>query len=195
MQLVLASSSPYRRELLKRLSVPFSCQSPDIDESALPNEIPTDTVVRLAQEKAYALKQIFPEHLIIGADQIAVHTDALINKPGDHKNAFRQLQGFSGQRVHFLTALCVLNTLHNRLSSAVVSTEVYFRKLRDREIEQYLAYEQPYDCAGSFKAEGLGIALFEKINSDDPTAIIGLPMIKLSQILTEHGYEIFDNLI
>jgi MAF protein len=195
MQLVLASSSPYRKQLLERLSVPFSSQSPDIDESALVNETPSDTVLRLAQEKAEALRQTFPEHLIIGSDQIAVHANTLINKPGDYGNACLQLQRFSGQSVHFLTALCVLNTLDKKLSSAVIPTEVQFRKLRDAEIAQYLSHEQPYDCAGSFKAEGLGIALFEKISSDDPTAIIGLPLIKLSQMLTEHSYEIFDNLI
>lgn len=195
MHLVLASASSYRKELLQRLSIRFSCQSPDIDESALANEAPCDTVERLAREKACALRRAFPEHLIIGCDQIAIHADRLINKPGDHENARLQLQSFAGHSVQFLTALCVLNTFDNKLSSSVVPTEVQFRNLSEHEIERYLAHEQPYDCAGSFKAEGLGIALFEKITSDDPTAIIGLPLIKLCQMLTEHGYDIFNNLI
>ncbi len=195
MQLVLASSSPYRKQLLERLGVRFSCQSPDIDEAALINEAPIDTVRRLAREKAEALAQAFPEHLIIGSDQIAVHADALINKPGNYDNAYLQLQRFSGQSVHFMTALSIVNTCNDKLSSAVITTEVRFRSLRDDVIAQYLNYEQPYNCTGSFKAEGLGIALFEKISSDDPTAIIGLPLIKLNQMLAEHGFDIFNNIV
>ena len=123
-----------------------------------------------------------------------VHKDKLISKPGNHRNALVQLQRFSGQTLCFLTALCVHNTAQSRVSTAVVSTQVKFRTLQDNEIQQYLAYEQPYDCAGSFKAEGLGIALFEKISSDDPTAIIGLPLITLNRMLIEHNYDILDNL-
>ena len=195
MQLVLASSSPYRRELLTRLSVPFSWQPPEVDESMRLGESPSELAIRLSQEKAHALISAFPEHLIIGSDQVAVHNNELISKPYTHEKARQQLLRFSEQSVYFLSALCVHNSLLNTFTSAVVHTEVHFRKLGSDEIDRYLTHEQPYDCVGSFKAEGLGIALFSKITSDDPTAIIGLPMIKLCQMLSEHGYEIIDNIV
>ncbi len=195
MLLVLASSSPYRRQLLQRLSVAFSCRSPNIDEAPRPHETPIETVSRLAREKAIAISPAFPNHLIIGSDQVALHKDTVLTKPGDHHNARLQLKDCSGQSVTFLTSLCVYNNSNNHFTEAVIPTEVTFRHLEDGEIERYLTHEKPYDCAGSFKAEGLGITLFDKIVSDDPTALIGLPLVKLSQMLAEHDYNILDKLI
>ncbi len=179
---------------MARLKVPFSCHTPNIDETPRPNEMPAETALRLAREKAAALSQSHPNHLIIGSDQIACHDNSLINKPGTHDAAVAQLLNFSGQTVEFLSAVCVHNSLLDSYSCAVIATEVHFRNLSNTEIDQYLLAEQPYDCAGSVKAEGLGIALFDKISSDDPTAIIGLPMIKLCRMLLEQGYNIFDNI-
>ncbi|RLA47921.1 MAG: septum formation inhibitor Maf [Gammaproteobacteria bacterium] len=195
MQLVLASSSPYRRELLARLSVPFTWQSPNVDETPYSDETPPETATRLSIAKAEALATAFPRHLIIGSDQVALHRDALISKPGDHENALAQLLQFSGQTVHFLSALCVYHSLNKTSRVATTLTEVHFRELKRDEIEKYLRYEQPYDCAGSFKAEGLGITLFKSINSNDPTAIIGLPLIQLRQLLAEYHYNIIDNIV
>lgn len=194
MQLVLASSSLYRRELLARFKVPFVWQSPHIDEMPRPLETPTDTALRLAKSKAQALRETFTEHLIIGSDQVAWHADQHINKPENHRNAVSQLRLFSGQTVQFLTAVCVYNSQSGVSQTALTQTSVRFRQLSNDEIERYLRIEQPYNCTGSFMAEGLGITLFDEISSDDPTAIIGLPLIKLHRILTEQGYNIFNNI-
>ena len=194
MKLLLASSSPYRRELLSRLHIPFNWQAPDIDECALEGETPQQLALRLSSSKARALAASHKQHLIIGSDQVASCRGQSINKPGDYANAFKQLQELSGQRVDFYTGLCVLDSASGRSSADTVITEVVFRQLSDTDIDSYLRCEQPYDCAGSFKAEGLGIALFDRISSDDNTAIIGLPLIRLRQMLEEFDYLVLENL-
>lgn len=190
MQLVLASSSPYRKQLLERLQIPFKCQAPGIDENALSGEAPAATVLRLAREKAQALHKHFPEQLIIGSDQLAFHGGRIIGKPSKHERAVSQLLSFSGQTVEFLTSVCVYNSKTQTSAEALVSTEVSFRTLDKALIENYLRAERPYDCAGSFKAEGLGIALFEKVSSDDPTALMGLPLIQLCKLLAEQNFSV-----
>ncbi len=194
MKLLLASSSPYRRQLLSRLHIPFDWQAPDVDEQALAGEKPQALALRLSSRKAQALSVDHGEHLIIGSDQVASWRGQSINKPGDYSNAFKQLQALSGQRVDFYTGLCVLNSITGRSIADTVTTEVVFRQLSDNDIDKYLRCEQPYDCAGSFKAEGLGISLFERISSDDNTAIIGLPLIRLRKMLEEFDYHILENL-
>lgn len=193
MQLVLASTSPYRRELLERLGQPFETVSPNIDETVSPEETPEQLVKRLAESKARAVAFDFPDSLVIGSDQVAVLNDQIIGKPGNHDKAVEQLRHASGNKVNFLTGLCLLNTHTNHCQ---VTTEVYtvvFRKLSDIQIENYLLREKPYDCAGSFKSEGLGIALFAKMEGDDPNALIGLPMIKLINMLTAEGLDVLSN--
>ncbi|MEZ0174042.1 MAG: nucleoside triphosphate pyrophosphatase [Candidatus Reddybacter sp.] len=194
MKLLLASSSPYRRELLSRLHIPFDWQAPDVDESALAGETPQQLALRLSSSKARALAASHREHLIIGSDQVASCRGKSINKPGNYAKAFKQLQALSGQRVDFYTGLCVLDSTSGRSSADTVITEVVFRQLSGTDIDSYLRCEQPYDCAGSFKAEGLGIALFDRISSDDNTAIIGLPLIRLRQMLEEFDYRVLENL-
>jgi len=194
MELLLASSSPYRRELFSRLHIPFNWLAPDIDEQALPGEKPRQLALRLSSSKAEALVEDHVEHLIIGSDQVASCQGQSINKPGNYTNAFKQLQALSGQRVDFYTGLCVLDSDSGRSIADTVTTEVVFRQLNDTDIDRYLRCEQPYDCAGSFKAEGLGISLLERISSDDNTAIIGLPLIRLRQMLAEFDYQILENL-
>ncbi len=194
MQLALASSSRYRRELLTRFRVPFTWQSPHIDEEPRPAETATDTALRLAEAKAQALRETFTDHLIIGSDQVAWFAGHQVSKPGNHRNAVSQLQQFSGQTVQFFTAVCVYNSRSKTSQTALALTTVRFRQLPDNEIERYLRIEQPYHCTGSFMAEGLGITLFDQISSDDPTAIIGLPLIKLRQLLAEQGYDILNNI-
>lgn len=194
MKLLLASSSPYRRELLSRLHIPFDWQAPDVDEQALAGETPQQLALRLSSSKAQALAASHGGHLVIGSDQVASCRGQSINKPGDYANAFKQLQALSGQRVHFYTGLCVLDSNSGRSIADTVITEVVFRQLSNAEIDNYLRCEQPYDCAGSFKAEGLGIALFDRISSDDNTAIIGLPLIRLRQMLEEFNYRVLEHL-
>lgn len=185
-KLVLASSSAYRKKLLSRLALPFDCASPAIDESPLADEPPENLVLRLSRLKAQAVATAYPDHLIIGSDQVAVHNDQIITKPGNFERAFEQLSAQSGCTVRFLTGLCVADSASGRYKTDIVPTEVKFRSLTDREITRYLELEQPYDCAGSFKAEGLGITLFEWLHSDDPTALIGLPLIRLAAILRHY---------
>jgi len=194
MKLLLASSSPYRRELLSRLHVPFDWQAPEVDEQPQAGEKPEQLALRLSSSKAHALAAGHSEHLIIGSDQVASCRGKSINKPGNYANAFKQLQELSGQRAYFYTGLCVLNSSSGRSIADTVTTEVVFRPLSDTDIERYLKCEQPYDCAGSFKAEGLGIALFEAISSNDNTAIIGLPLIRLRQMLEEFNYRVLEHL-
>jgi septum formation protein len=185
--LVLASSSPYRRQLLSRLGIPFFAVSPDIDERPLVGENPEALALRLAQQKAEALAAAYPRHWIIGSDQVAVLAGKPLGKPGNLAQATAQLRASSGTRVDFITALCLLNSASGEKLSDQDCTSVYFRELQDDEIARYLAAEQPFDCAGSFKAEGLGITLFDKITSDDPAALIGLPLIKLAGMLRAMG--------
>lgn len=189
-QLVLGSSSLYRRELLQRLQIPFEIANPDVDEVALPNEAPEMTALRLAQEKAHAVAQVFPDALIITADQVAVLGEMQLGKPLNHANAVRQLSLMRGREVVFHTALCLLNSRTTRLQSRTIPCSVKFREVSDDQIERYLAKEQPYHCAGSAKAEGLGIVLIERMSGDDPNALIGLPLIALVEMLTEEGVEI-----
>lgn len=187
-ELLLASSSPYRRQLLERLGLPFTHASPDIDETPHPGEPPEALAVRLAADKANALATRFPGRIIIGSDQVAALPDGtLLNKPGNHAAASAQLARSSGQTVRFYTGLAVLDTRDDRLHSHCEPFDAHFRTLTHEEIEHYLRAEQPYDCAGSFKMEGLGIALFRALEGRDPNSLIGLPLIALIDILRDIG--------
>ncbi len=186
-QLVLASRSPYRRELLQRLHLPFEIAVPDVDETPLADEAPRALALRLACAKAHAVQRIWPDALIIGSDQVALVDDVLLNKPGNHGNAVRQLKLMRGKAVQFFTALCVLNTSAARQQTAIISVTVHMRDLSDAEIERYLKAEQPYDCAGSARIEGLGITLVARLEGDDPNALIGLPLIALCDMLRKEG--------
>lgn len=188
--LILASTSAYRRELLERLRLPFKVVAPDVDETPLPGELPMRTALRLAASKAEAVVPAAAGALIIGSDQVAVLDAQPLGKPGDHAAAVRQLQAMRGQRVVFHTALCLLNAASGRKQLENVPTSVFFRNFSDAQIEHYLRTEQPYDCAGSAKIEGLGIALVERIESDDPSALIGLPLMKLVTMLQSEGIEV-----
>jgi septum formation protein len=194
-RLVLASSSPYRRDLLARLRLPFEAMAPDIDESPLPGEQPEATALRLARDKAAAVVARVPGSIVIGSDQVATLDGDQIGKPGDHARALAQLQKMRGRRVLFHTALCVWDSRACALTGPAqlenVQTAVTFRNLPDAELDAYLRIEQPYDCAGSAKNEGLGIALLERIDSSDPTALTGLPMIALTGMLRRAGVRFF----
>ena len=192
-KLVLASTSPYRRALLERLGLSFDIASPDIDETAQDNESPEHLVTRLAEAKARAVASKHPESLIIGSDQVAVLDRRILGQPGDHQTALQQLNNASGRKVTFLTGLCLLNTETNDFQINVTPYSVKFRRLNSSQFENYLRREQPYDCAGSFKSEGLGIALFETMEGDDPNALIGLPLIALINMLTNEGIDLLDS--
>jgi septum formation protein len=189
-RLVLASSSPYRRALLDRLGVTFATFTPDIDESALPGETAQQQVRRLAEAKAAAGSEAFGGALIIGSDQVAVCGEDVLGKPGSHERARRQLARLAGQRVSFLTGLCLYDTSTGRARIDMVPYHVRFRALTEAQIERYLRAEQPYNCAGSFKSEGLGISLFESMEGEDPSALIGLPLIRLVTWLNEAGVKV-----
>ncbi|GGO87091.1 Maf-like protein [Marinobacterium nitratireducens] len=184
--LILGSSSPYRRELLDRLGLEYRCVSPDIDETPNPGEPPEALVQRLALEKARAVAKQADNALIIGSDQVAVLDGSIIGKPLCHDNAVKQLRQASGRAVLFLTGLCLLDSATGEYQLEAVPFRVHFRNLDDAMIERYLRREQPYQCAGSFMSEGLGIALFERLEGDDPNSLIGLPLIRLIRML-EHG--------
>jgi septum formation protein len=187
-KLILASTSVYRRELLERLRIPFSVVSPKVDETPLPGERTLDLALRLAKAKAAAVAKEHPEAWVIGSDQVADLCGAAIGKPGNFERALAQLQLMRGATVTFHTALCLMcGDIETTLS---VPTEVTFRKLSDEVLEAYLYAEEPYDCAGSAKSEGLGISLLEAIRSEDPTALIGLPLIALSKLLRDAGFVI-----
>lgn len=183
--LVLASGSPYRRELLQRLQLPFVWRSPDIDESPRPGETATALVQRLAAAKAGVLRHQFLQHLIIGSDQVAVLDGNIIGKPGNRETAIRQLQAVSGRSLTFYTGLCLLNSASNTLQVDCIPFTVHFRQLTQQQIESYVDREKPFDCAGSFKSEGLGICLFESTEGSDATSLIGLPLIRLRQMLEQ----------
>jgi septum formation protein len=187
--LILASSSRYRQELLARLRVDFASLTPNIDESPLPNELPLETSLRLAEEKARAIAHSHPAALIIGSDQVAVCDGQRLDKPGHHAGAVAQLSRASGRIVIFHTAVVLLNVASGNLQTAVTPTEVRFRSISIAEIEAYLQQEAAYDCAGSAKVEGLGIALMEEIRSTDPTALVGLPLIALAAMLRAEGLD------
>lgn len=185
--LLLGSSSRYRRLLLERIGLPFTTASPNIDESRMRDEAPAELVQRLAQQKAQALVDQHPNHLIIGSDQVAVLGDEVLGKPGTVPAAEAQLARLSGQRVHFLTGLSLLNSRSGALQTHMDTTEVAFRTLPVAEIKAYVEHEQPLDCAGSFKSEGLGVALFKHIQTQDPAALIGLPLVLLCEMLRAEG--------
>ena len=182
-QLVLASTSPFRRELLTRLGLPFETANPDTDEAALDGETPTATALRLSEAKARAVAARHPEALIIGSDQVACLDGQVFGKPGNHENAVKQLKAMRGRTVNFFTGLCLLNAKTGKAHLRGVPTLVTFRNLSDAAIESYLRNEQPYNCAGSAKSEGLGIAVIAKMAGEDPNALIGLPLIALCDLL------------
>lgn len=187
MSLVLASTSPYRRELLARLAIPFDVASPGVNESRLPGEAAPDMVRRLARAKAEAVARQRREGLVIGSDQAAVLGGLVLGKPGDFEKAVSQLEAASGKTVRFLTAVCVMDAANSRVEEALDETVVRFRTLSRSEIERYVDREQPLDCAGSFKVEGLGISLFERVQNDDPTGLQGLPLISTARLLRSFG--------
>ena len=188
--LILASSSPYRRSLLQRLEIPFESESPKVDESQLEGETPTDLVLRLAEIKAAAIAPAYQESLIIGSDQVAIADNEILSKPGNHENAITQLKKVSAKSIVFLTGLCVINTANNNVQKDCISYTVHFRDLTDDEIERYLLLEKPYDCAGSFKSEACGVSLMQRMEGDDPTSLIGLPLIRLAEMLRNEGLNI-----
>ncbi len=190
MQLVLASTSRYRRALLGRLGIPFSVADPEVAEEARPGEAPEGTARRLAEAKSLAVADRYRDALIIGCDQVAVGNGEVLGKPGTRENAVRQLRALSGSEAVFYTAVCVHNTSVGTSRVRVVPCRVTFRRLDDGTIDRYLAREQPYDCAGSAKAEGLGIALIAKMEGEDPSALVGLPLIALVDLLQEQGLNV-----
>lgn len=186
-KLILASSSPYRRQLLEKLQLEFSCCSTDIDERPNPNEQPHALALRLSIAKAQAARKDFPEHLIIGSDQVAAFDGILLGKPGSRDSAFQQLKAQSGKKVSFYSGICVLDGNSGEFKTDMDISEVYFRSLSDAQITRYLEKEQPFDCAGSFKSERYGISLFSKIAGEDPNGLVGLPLIKLIRLLEAFG--------
>jgi len=189
-QIVLASTSKYRRELLARLGLPFEVASPVVNETPLPRETPQDTARRLAEAKARAVAARFPQAIVIGSDQVAVLEGTTLGKPGNHANAVRQLRAMRAKEVVFHTALCLCNAASGQAETRVVPYYVRFRDYSDTQIEHYLRREQPYDCAGSARCEGLGIALIAEMRGDDPNALIGLPLIALTEMLAAQGVSI-----
>jgi len=185
--LILASSSIPRRELLSRLQLPFTCIRPEVDESALTHELPQQTALRLAQVKARKVGLSHAQSLIIGCDQVATLDNIQLGKPGNHENATLQLRLMRGREVVFHSALCLYNPTTGHMQVEVVPYTVKFRELSDAQIENYLQKEQPYNCAGSAKSEGLGIAIIERMVGDDPNALIGLPLIELVNMLQNEG--------
>jgi MAF protein len=189
-QLILGSSSPFRAELLEKLNLTFTQVSPDIDETPAAGETPTQLVKRLASSKALEIAKTHPEALIIGSDQVAVIDNDILGKPGNHQNAMAQLKRASGQDVTFLTGLALYNAKNQHMQSAVEPFTVHFRKLSESQIDFYLKKEQPYQCAGSFKSEGFGISLFSKLVGDDPNTLIGLPLIRLIDMLNHEHIDV-----
>lgn len=190
--LILASTSPYRRTLLERLQLPFRCEAPEVDESPRPGESAGQLALRLAQAKARVVAERFPEALVIGSDQVACLDDQLLGKPGDYPRAREQLRASSGRSVAFHTGLALARRAPVFDRAVVVPFRVHFRPLSDAEIDRYLAREAPWDCAGSFKCEGLGSALFQRLEGDDPTSLEGLPLIALCALLKEAGHAVLD---
>ncbi|WP_223668849.1 Maf family protein [Kangiella shandongensis] len=188
--IVLATSSPYRKELLSRILDNFICESPDIDETPFPNEEPVEHVARLAEQKATTVALNHAGSIVIGSDQICVLDGKILGKPHTEEKAVEQLMACSGKTVTFYTSLCVLESGKEGQDLSVVLTEVKFRDLNKDEIKRYIKREQPVDCAGSFKCEGLGIALFESLSSKDPTALIGLPLITLAESLRKVNIQV-----
>jgi septum formation protein len=188
--LVLASTSSFRKELLQRLQIPFTTFAPNIDETPLENETPEAMILRLTEDKAKAAREPFQNHLIIASDQCAVCDGDIIGKPGTHAHAIEQLSRFSAKSITFLTGLCLLNTVTGNTQIDCVHFIVKFRTLSAQQIENYLNIETPYQCAGSFKSEGLGITLFAKMSGEDPNSLIGLPLIRLTTFLANEGVQL-----
>ncbi|EPF6610800.1 Maf family protein [Klebsiella aerogenes] len=186
--LLLASTSPWRRMLLEKLSLSFECAAPEVNETPLPGESARQLVVRLAQAKAQALASRFPQHLIIGSDQVCVLDGDITGKPHTEENAYRQLRKASGTIVTFYTGLALYNSANGHLQTECEPFDVHFRHLSDQEIEAYIRKENPLQCAGSFKSEGLGITLFERLEGRDPNSLVGLPLIALCQMLRREGF-------
>lgn len=186
-RIILASTSRYRAELLRRIVTNFEQIAPNVDEHPLPDESPRARAARLAEAKARAVAAYAGNALVIGSDQVAALGDMVLHKPGSIENAHEQLRASSGHYVDFFTGLCVLDARSGRTSHALDHTRVFFRDLDDAEIDRYLEHERPLDCAGSFKSEGAGIALFESIETQDPTALVGLPLIATARLLRETG--------
>ena len=186
-RLVLASTSPYRRALLERLGIPFTAAAPEVDEASRPGESPQALVLRLAEAKARAVARHYPEALVIGSDQVACLDDSVLGKPGDRATAIAQLSRAAGRPVLFLTGLCLLDARSGQAQTLVEPFRVHFRDLTPAQIEGYVDREHPFDCAGSFKSEGLGITLFQRLEGDDPNALIGLPLIRLVALLESAG--------
>lgn len=188
--IVLASTSVYRQQLLEKLQIPFICSQPHTDETPLSGESATNLVMRLAEKKARSLQSKYPNHYIIGSDQVCVINNSIVGKPRDFGNAFQQLKAASGNKVTFYTGLALLNS-QTQISNVICEPfDVFFRHLTENEIKHYLQKEQPYQCAGSFKCEGLGITLFDKLEGRDPNALIGLPLIALNHMLLNAGINV-----
>ena len=190
MKLILASSSPYRRELLERLKIPFEVIAPDVDEAPHPGENPSALVERLSIEKAQKIADGKPGTLVIGSDQVAVYNGTIVGKPHSHDKAVEQLRSASGRAVTLYTGLALVNADNGRVQHEVIPYRVTFRSLTNAQIESYLRKEQPYSCAGSVRSEGLGIALLERFEGDDPNTLIGLPLIRLVRMLENEGVKI-----
>ncbi len=190
MKLILASTSPFRKAILDKLSINFETTSPETDETALENETPQQLVERLSIAKAKAVAGKYENALVIGSDQVSVIDGVIIGKPHNHKNAVKQLQNASGKTVTFYTGLCLYNSSTNKYQSEVVPFNVVFRTISDQQIENYLRKEEPYNCAGSFKSEALGIILFEKLEGEDPNTLMGLPLIRLVKMLEKEKFTI-----
>jgi septum formation protein len=188
--LILGSTSRYRRELLERLRLPFTVVAPEVDEAPLPGEAPAALAQRLALAKARAVAELHPQAVVIGSDQVADLDGRTLGKPGSHERALAQLQQLSGRRAVFHTAVAVVRGDTRFEEVTLASVTVQFRSLDGDEIERYLRLEEPYDCAGSARSEGLGIALLESIHSDDPTALVGLPLIRTSRLLRDAGIDV-----
>lgn len=190
MKLILGSSSPFRKQLLEQLHLDFETHSPNIDETPLDNETIEQMVLRLSEQKALEIAKSHPDALIIGSDQSAILNGHVLHKPGNHQTATEQLRAASGQQITFQTGLCLYNSASKHMQSTLVPYTVTFRELSNEMIEAYLQAEKPYNCAGSFKSEGLGIALFEKMQGDDPSALIGLPLIALINMLNNENFSV-----
>jgi len=189
-RLILASSSPFRQQLLRRLQLDFETRAPEVDESTRVDEDAVHYVRRLAEDKARAVARLEPGAVVIGSDQCALLDGEILGKPGNHHNALQQLRRAQGRQVLFHTAVCVLRLDAGFRAIEEVPFEVEFRRLSDRQLEHYLRVEQPYQCAGSFKAEGYASCLFRRLRGDDPSALIGLPLLKLTEMLEAAGIEV-----